>query len=178
MLNFYLQTLGCNKSRLICKMASSNESPKTSFHSCMAALFYGSCSVGMAFINKVLMTTFAFDYPVFIMASQMGFTIVILEILSWLDVIKMPPFTLERGRMFALPAFFYGLNSILALSALSHMNLALYGVLKRCVPFVTLVLSILILKKGLPTKLTIVSVLFLTLGCIIAGKYNIFNIFM
>ena len=137
--------------------------------SCFAAVLYGSCSVSIAFINKLLMTTLGFDYPVFIMIVQMLFTIIVLEILSLMRVIEMPKYTLERGKMFAFPALFYGLNSVLALSALSHMNIALYGVLKRCVPMVTMVLSVLILKKGWPSVQTMGSVLFLTVGCIIAG---------
>lgn len=137
--------------------------------SCFAAVLYGTCSVSIAFINKFLMTTLEFDYPVFIMIIQMLFTIVLLEILSWFGVIEMPRYTLERGKMFAFPALFYGLNSVLALSALSHMNIALYGVLKRCVPMVTMILSVVILKKGWPSVQTIGSVIFLTVGCIIAG---------
>ncbi|XP_045213828.2 putative UDP-sugar transporter DDB_G0278631 [Mercenaria mercenaria] len=139
--------------------------------SVFAAVLYGTCSVLIAFINKLLMTTYEFDFPVFIMMSQMLFTIIILEILSLpcIGIISMPRYTLERGRMFALPALFYGINSVLALSALSHMNIALYGVLKRCVPLVTMVLSVLILKKGWPSRLTMGSVVFLTLGCVVAG---------
>ena len=137
-----------------------------------AAILYGTCSVSIAFINKFLMTTLEFDYPVFIMIIQMLVTIIILEILSWFGIVEMPRYTLQRGKMFALPALFYGLNSVLALSALSHMNIALYGVLKRCVPMVTMVLSVLILKKGWPSMQTMGSVIFLTLGCIIAGMIN------
>lgn len=139
--------------------------------SILSAVLYGTCSVMIAFVNKLLMTTFEFNYPIFIMASQMLFTIVVLEVLSMplVRIINMPRYTLERGKMFALPAMFYGINSVLALSALSHMNIALYGVLKRCVPLITLVLSTFILRKGWPSKLTIGSVVSLTVGCIIAG---------
>ena len=144
--------------------------------SCFAAVLYGTCSVSIAFINKFLMTTLEFDYPVFIMIIQMLVTIVILEILSWFGVIEMPKYTLERGKMFAFPALFYGLNSVLALSALSHMNIALYGVLKRCVPMVTMVLSVLIFKKGWPSMQTVGSVIFLTVGCIIAGNVFFFYV--
>ena len=153
------------------KMMASPTKVNTGMSSFLAAFLYGTCSVLIAFINKLLMTTFAFDYPVFIMASQMLFTIVILEILSFFNKVNMPKYTLERGKMFALPALFYGLNSVLALSALSHMNIALYGVLKRCVPIVTMVLSVIILNKGWPSRLTMASVFLLTGGCIVAGKY-------
>ena len=137
--------------------------------SCGAALLYGACSISMSFINKFLMTSLKFDYPVFIMIIQMLFTITVLEILSIFGVISMPKYTLKRGKMFALPALFYGLNSVFSLSALSHMNIALYGVLKRCGPMVTVLFSVLVFKQGWPSLRTTGSVVFLTIGCIIAG---------
>ena len=140
-----------------------------SIKSTASAVFYGFCSISMAFINKALMTSYDFDYPVFIMVMQMVFTIFILELLSWLRMIQLPTYTLSRGKSFALPALFYALNSVLGLSALSHMNVAMYGVLKRCVPLVTMFLSVVILKKGLPSNKTIVGVVFLTMGCVVAG---------
>ncbi|KAH3862419.1 putative UDP-sugar transporter DDB_G0278631 [Dreissena polymorpha] len=141
-----------------------------------SAVLYGASSVAIVYVNKLLMTSFSFDYPVFIMASQMTFTILLLELLSLINIINMPKYTLERAKMFALPALFYGVNSVLALSALSNMNPAMYGVLKRCVPVVTLLMSVVIFKKGWPSRLTILSVLMLTLGCVVAGygdlKFN------
>ena len=143
---------------------------ESGFRGTVAAVMYGTCSVSMAFINKALMTTMEFDFPVFIMVIQMVFTITILEALSCVNLIEMPRYTLQRGKSFALPAFFYGLNSVLGLSALSHMNVAMYGVLKRCVPLVTMFLSVAILKKSYPSRATFLSVILLTMGCVIAGK--------
>ncbi|OWF47253.1 UDP-galactose/UDP-glucose transporter 7-like isoform X2 [Mizuhopecten yessoensis] len=150
----------------------------STFKGTAAAFLYGVCSVSMAFINKTLMTTFEFDYPVFIMVMQMLFTIGVLELLSYLKLIHLPRYTIKRGKMFLLPALFYGVNSILGLNALGHMNVAMYGVLKRCVPLATMFLSILILKKGFPSRNTITAVLLITGGCVIASygdlKFNIY----
>ncbi|XP_050391867.2 putative UDP-sugar transporter DDB_G0278631 [Patella vulgata] len=134
-----------------------------------AATFYGVVSVATAFVNKGLMSTHDFDFPVIVMVAQMIFTIVLLETLRFFDLIDLPAFTLKRGRAFLWPAVFYGINAVLALSALSHMNIAMYGVLKRCVPISTLILSVYILKKTFPSKMTIISVVFLSVGCLIAG---------
>ncbi|KAL5018376.1 hypothetical protein ScPMuIL_004098 [Solemya velum] len=134
-----------------------------------AAVLYGSCSVFIALLNKTLMTTLSFNFPIFIMISQMIYTIIILEILLLLKIIQIPRYTLQRGKTFLLPALFYGLNSILALNALGHMNVAMYGVLKRCVPLSTLVFSVFILKKGCPSNPTVISIFLLTLGCFVAA---------
>ena len=138
----------------------------------VAAIFYGSCSVCMAVINKVLLTTYGFDYPVFIMGLQMFFTITVLEILSWLRLVDLPTYTLQRGKSFLLPSLLYGVTCVLSLSALSRMNLAMYGILKRCVPLAALILSVVVLKKGYPSKQTVISVLLLTIGCVVAGEYG------
>ncbi|ESO89177.1 hypothetical protein LOTGIDRAFT_229077 [Lottia gigantea] len=141
----------------------------TSIKAVSAAAFYGCCSVATAFISKTLMYTYEFDYPVIVMVAQMIFTIILLEFLKLIDMIDLPQYTIKRGRSFFWPAFFYGMNALLALSALSHMNIAMYGVLKRCVPISTMVLSYFLLKRQLPSKLTVGSVLCLSLGCFIAG---------
>ena len=145
-------------------------SMETRIKGLLAALLYGVCSVSAAFINKMLLATFEFDFPVFIMTIQMVFTICVLEVLSLSGIIKMPSYTLARGKGFLWPAMFYGANAVFSLSALSHMNIAMYGVLKRCVPLTTIIFSVCILKKDRPTRLIIVSIVLLTSGCIVAGK--------
>ena len=146
---------------------------KIAFRGLLAAVFYGTCSVSSAFVSKALMDTLEFDFPVTIMVSQMIYTILVLELLNVLRIVEMPAFTLKRGYSFAAPAFFYGTNSVLALTALSHMNIAMYGVLKRCVPISTMLLSVLILKKGFPSRNTMIAVTLLSTGCVIAGKSNV-----
>ena len=140
-----------------------------------AAAFYGICSVSSAFVSKALMDTLHFDFPVTIMVTQMIFTIGVLEILSCLDVITLPAYTIKRGLSFAWPALFYGANAVLALSALAHMNIAMYGVLKRCVPISTMILSLVVLGQGLPSRWTMVAVCMLSVGCVIAGGWKIFS---
>ena len=135
-----------------------------------AAVFYGFCSVSSAFVTKTLMDTLHFDFPVTIMVVQMIFTITILEILNYLEVIVLPAYTIKRGLSFIWPSVFYGTNAVLALSALAHMNIAMYGVLKRCVPLSTMILSALILHQGWPSRWTMITVSLISIGCVIAGK--------
>lgn len=135
-----------------------------------AAIFYGICSVSSAFVTKALMDTLDFDFPVIIMVAQMAFTIVVVECLNAQDIISIPKYTLNRGLSFVWPSLFYGLNSVLSLSALAHMNIAMYGVLKRCVPISTMILSVCILHQSCPSQTTMITVFMLSIGCVIAGK--------
>ena len=134
------------------------------------ALFYGIVSASMAFANKAVLTSFNFDYPYFLVTCQMLLAIVILELLRLTQKTSLQMFTLERGKSFLLPSIFYAVHSVLSLSALSGMNIPMYGVIKRCNPVVILILGSVVLKKGLPDPLVVISVSLITAGCIVAGK--------
>lgn len=133
------------------------------------AFLYGFCSASMAFANKAVLSSYNFDYPFFLVTCQMVFAIILLESLRLAGGTSLVKFTFERGRSFILPSIFYAIHSVLSLSALSGMNIPMYGVIKRCSPVVILFLSAILLKKGWPQFSIIMSVSLITMGCIIAG---------
>ena len=133
------------------------------------AITYGCTSASMAFINKAVLTTYKFDFPIFLVVTQMLVAVIVLEGLRLTNIISLPKYTLERGYSFFLPSLFYALHSVLALWALSGMNIPMYGVLKRCGPLVILLLGTFLLKKGKPPCIVITSICGMTMGCIIAG---------
>lgn len=143
---------------------------KANIKGLMIAFIYGLSSASMAFANKAILTGYKYDYPIFIVITQMLVSIIGLELLRLTGRITLPAFTIERGWSFFLPSVFYTLNSVLALWALSGMNIPMYGVMKRCAPMVIMLLGPLILKKGPPSARTASAVGFITLGCIVAGK--------
>ena len=173
-LYFYFFQLKESAERILepVKMGKFQESVnvKTSTKGLVIALVYGICSASMAFANKAVLSTYSYNYPVFLVTVQMIVTIVILEILRGVSITNLPGYTLDRGRTFFFPSLFYALNSVLSLSALSGMNIPMYGMLKRCGPLVVLLLGILLLGKGVPSRHICLSVAAVTLGCILAGK--------
>lgn len=134
-----------------------------------AAVFYGASSSSMALINKAVLNTYGFNFPFFIMTCQMLFSLLLLELLKILKQVDLSSYTFARGRQFFWPSISYAFHATLSLIALSRMNIPMYGVLKRCVPLVNLILAIVVLKKGIPSTGVIVSVIIITLGCVIAG---------
>ena len=64
--------------------------------------------------------------------------------------ITIPPFTLRDGLEFVPASFCFALHSTLSLSALHGMNIPMYQAVKRCTPLVTLVLSVVLLRKPIP----------------------------
>lgn len=143
----------------------------SSYRGLIIAIFYGITSASMAFANKAVLSYYNFDYPFFLVTCQMAFAIILLEFLRLTQSTSLVRFNLQRGRDFLVPSIFYAVHSVLSLSALSGMNIPMYGVIKRCSPVVILFLTSVLLKKAWPNFAILVSVSMITLGCIIAGEY-------
>ena len=138
------------------------------------AFTYGICSASMAFVNKAVLSSYEYDFPIFLVACQMLFTILVLECARELKVISIHEFTFEKGKSFLLPSVFYALNSVLALWALSGMNIPMYGVIKRCSPLLILIMGPFLLGKPTPDCRTSLSIALITTGCIVAGTCNFY----
>ena len=65
----------------------------------------------------------------------------------------MPGFSLKEGLDFLPCSACFATHSSLSLIALHGMNIPMYGAIKRCTPLVNLVLSVVILKKAMPSAL-------------------------
>ncbi|XP_018020799.1 UDP-galactose/UDP-glucose transporter 7, partial [Hyalella azteca] len=134
-----------------------------------AAVFYGVTSTALAFINKAVLSSYDFNLPFLIMTLQMVLTVSSLWVLTRWGVVSLPPYTLAAGWSFKWPSLFCAMHGVLSLYALSGLNIPMYGTLKRCTPLVNLLLSVVLLKKGVPSCLLTSSILLITAGCIIAA---------
>ncbi|CAL4120000.1 unnamed protein product, partial [Meganyctiphanes norvegica] len=99
----------------------------------------------------------------------MAVTIIVLKSLRYTGWLTFPDLVIKDAKTFALPSMFYALHAALALIALEGMNIPMYGALKRCVPLVNIILSVIILKQPTPSTLIIGAVSLTTFGCLIAG---------
>lgn len=82
----------------------------------------------------------------------MALTMVFLDSLRLIGVISVPPYSLKDGRDFLPASLCFALHATLSLSALHGMNIPMYGAIKRCTPLVSLILSVTLLRKALPSK--------------------------
>jgi len=134
-----------------------------------AALFYGTCSISMNFLNKAVVSSYNFNYPFFIMVCQMVTTIVFLDTLRMTGFLNLPPYSFRDGKDFLPASLLFALHATLSLFALHGMNIPMYGAIKRCTPLVSLILSVIVLRKAVPSKPIVLSILLITLGCLIAS---------
>ena len=135
----------------------------------MVAAFYFTCSISMNFLNKAVVSSYNFNYPFFIMACQMVVTVIVLDLMRLLRLIKLPPYSLKEGVDFLPCSLSFALHSTLSLIALHGMNIPMYGALKRCTPLVNLVLSVVVLKRAVPSVLLSSSVCIIAIGAFVAS---------
>lgn len=133
------------------------------------AVFYGTCSLSMNFLNKAVLNSYEYNHPFFIMACQMLVTVICVDILRMSGAISVKPYTFEDGKQFLPASMWFGLHTSLSLTALHGMNIPMYSAIKRCVPLVNLVLSVYVLKKPYPSTLLSLSIGIITVGCLVAG---------
>jgi len=134
-----------------------------------AAGFYFVCSISMNFLNKMIISSYGFNFPAFIMVCQMAVTVLVLDLLRLSGRLSITPYTLRSGMSFLPASLCFGLHSTLSLTALEGMNIPMYGAVKRCTPLVNLALSVAFLRKRLPSVSVTVSIACITAGCIIAS---------
>lgn len=133
------------------------------------ASFYFICSLSMNFLNKAVVSSYEFNYPFFIMACQMLVTVVVLDLLRVVKLIKLPQYNMKDGLDFLPCSLSFALHSTLSLIALHGMNIPMYGAIKRCTPLVNLILSVIVLKRPFPSPLLSSAVGLITLGAFVAS---------
>ena len=64
----------------------------------LSALFYGFCSLSMNFLNKAILSSYSFNYPFFIMASQMFVTILVIQIIKIFSSSSITHYSINEGK--------------------------------------------------------------------------------
>ena len=85
--------------------------------------FYFFCSISMNFLNKAVVSSYEFNYPFFIMACQMVVTVLCLDFLRVVKIIKLPAYSMKEGLEFLPCSLAFSLHSTLSLIALHGMNI-------------------------------------------------------
>lgn len=131
-----------------------------------AAVSYGFASIAMVFLNKgVLMT---YKHSITLLAMQMAATAALIHLGARLQWVAMRPFSPATARRLLPLSFFYNANVAFALASLRGVNIPMYIALKRLTPMAVM-LTGACTGKARPTTQVSLSVLTITIGCIIAA---------
>lgn len=133
------------------------------------AVAHGVFSGSLNILLKFLITTYHFNYLTLIQCLTSSTAALTLEILRRLGKVDIPPFSLQLAKVFSSVCILSTLQSTLTLWSLRGLSLPMYVVFKRCLPLVTLVIGVCVLKNGIPSVGVIVAVLITTTGAALAG---------
>jgi len=133
-----------------------------------AALFYGFMSVSTVFLNKAIFRVQKFNFPATLVVGQMTFTLLLVATMQQIGVIRKFNFVTSHFKRVGLLSFCFVLKLLLDMSALSVVNIPMYGVLKSSTTPCVLLLDYIMRKKTASRRIQ-GAVLIITAGGFIAG---------
>lgn len=134
------------------------------------AVAHGLCSGSLNILLKFLLARYHFAFLTLLQCLSSAAAALGLEALRRRGLAALPPFGLRLARPFAAVAALATLQSTLTLWSLRGLSLPMYVVFKRCLPLVTLVTGVLVLRDGMPSPGVVVAVLITTCGAALAGE--------
>ncbi|XP_043861346.1 solute carrier family 35 member D3 [Dromiciops gliroides] len=133
------------------------------------AIAHGVFSGSLNILLKFLISRYQFAFLTLVQCLTSSTAAISLELLRRLGLVSVPPFSLSLARPFAGVTVLSTLQSSLTLWSLRGLSLPMYVVFKRCLPLVTMLIGVLVLKNGAPSPGVLVAVLITTCGAALAG---------
>ncbi|XP_061479940.1 solute carrier family 35 member D3 [Rhineura floridana] len=133
------------------------------------AVAHGVFSGSLNILLKFLISRYHFAFLTLLQCLTSSTAALSLEVLRRRGVLDLPPFGFSLARLFAGVTVLSTLQSSLTLWSLRGLSLPMYVVFKRCLPLVTLLIGVLVLKNGIPSIGVLVAVLITTCGAALAG---------
>ncbi|KAF8372604.1 bus-12, partial [Pristionchus pacificus] len=112
-----------------------------------SALIFAGASFITGIIAKILITKMFFDYPIVILMLQMATVLFSIELLRVFGVLKLAPYTFDKGRHLFLSSILMSISSWLSVSAYEGIGLPLFDPVKRLTPLLVLGVSTFIYRK-------------------------------
>lgn len=134
------------------------------------AVAHGLFSGSLNILLKFLISRYHFAFLTLLQCLTSSTAALSLEVLRRRGALDLPPFGLSLARLFAGVTVLSTLQSSLTLWSLRGLSLPMYVVFKRCLPLVTLLIGVLVLKNGVPSVGVSVAVLITTCGAALAGE--------
>ncbi|XP_056422621.1 solute carrier family 35 member D3 [Hyla sarda] len=133
------------------------------------AIAHGVFSGSLNILLKFLISKYNFSFLTLVQCMTSSTAALTLEVLRRCGKISVPPYGFQLARMFAGVTILSTLQSSLTLWSLRGLSLPMYVVFKRCLPLVTLLIGVLVLRNGLPSVGVLIAVFITTCGAALAG---------
>ncbi|XP_078398467.1 solute carrier family 35 member D3 [Cetorhinus maximus] len=133
------------------------------------AVAHGVFSGSLNILLKLLISRYNFLFLTLLQCLTSSTAALTLETLRRLGKIDVPPFSLSLAKVFGSVTLLSTLQSCLTLWSLRGLSLPMYVVFKRCLPLVTLIIGVFVLKNGIPSLGVSAAVFLTTCGAALAG---------
>ncbi|XP_029452901.1 solute carrier family 35 member D3 [Rhinatrema bivittatum] len=133
------------------------------------AVAHGLFSGSLNILLKFLISRYRFTFLTLVQCLTSATAALSLELLRRWGKVAVPAFGLSLARLFAGVTVLSALQSSLTLWSLRGLSLPMYVVFKRCLPLVTLLIGVLVLRDGRPSLGVLLAVLITSCGAALAG---------
>lgn len=134
----------------------------------LSAVFFGSSSMLMIVVNKLVLTSFKFPSFECLALGQIVIGILILRILKLFNIVSYMEITWETIKMVWPLPLFYSLNLLFGLGGTQMISLPMFTVLRRFAILFTMIAEYFILNVH-ASMATQMSVYMMMIGTIVAG---------
>ncbi|CAD6195144.1 unnamed protein product [Caenorhabditis auriculariae] len=100
-----------------------------------SSIGYVAASTFWSLMAKILVTRFFFDYPLVILMLQTTATLLIVEVLRVLGVLKLAPYSFEKGRHVFVPSLMLSVAQWISVASFEGIGLPSFDSIKRFSPF-------------------------------------------
>ncbi|KAE9421499.1 hypothetical protein Angca_004779, partial [Angiostrongylus cantonensis] len=132
-----------------------------------SAVFYVGSTLVCSLLGKIVVTRFFFDYPIVILMLQMATTLFIIELLRVIGVLKLSPYSFDKGRHFFLPSILLCIAQWLTLSAFEGIGMPAFDSVKRVTPVIIFCASSAISRQSRLNNAQLVGVIGVSLGSLL-----------
>ncbi|VDO23228.1 unnamed protein product [Heligmosomoides polygyrus] len=134
-----------------------------------AALYVGS-TLFCSLVGKVVVTRFFFDYPVVILMLQMAATLFVIEVLRVLGVVKLSPYSFEKGRHCFLPSVLLCVAQWLTVVAFEGIGMPSFESVKRITPLIILLGANAMSRQSRVDHIQLAGIAGISFTSLLAGK--------
>jgi len=133
-----------------------------------AAAIYGLVSMSAVLVNKALLSSWDFNFPLTMIACQMVISFCLLYSLKHMGFIEYDDWSLTTAQKVAPLALAHVTNVLLGLAALNLVDIPMFGVLRRTTVVFVLVMEYFVLGRKSSLQI-IASTVLILLGAIVGG---------
>src|SRR4051812_14928706 len=112
--------------------------PNTPLVSILACLFYGIISIGITFFNKIVLSTYEFQWPNLMTLSQLIFSLLFLIILKRIHLISYAPLDYKTCIHTSPLSLSFLATVLTGLAALKYLNIPMFNSLRRLTTLITM----------------------------------------